>query len=106
VRPLDRSRDDLASTPPNSDTGFDPSANVRENLPTLSSLTASGAVSLPDLRLDIHVYSGRPADRFVFVNMRKYLEGQTLSEGPTIERITADGVVLNNQGVRLLLPRQ
>lgn len=81
-----------------------PAADV-EVLPTLSSLTASGT-SLPDLKLDIHVYSGNPAERFVFVNMRKYTEGQTLSEGPVVERIRPDGVVLNAQGTRFLVPRQ
>jgi general secretion pathway protein B len=66
---------------------------------------ASGT-NLPDLRLDIHVYSEKPGERFAFVNMRKYTEGQTLSEGPTLERITPDGIVLSSQGQRFLLPRQ
>lgn len=76
-----------------------------EVLPTVRDLAASGT-TLPDLHLDIHVHSPNPAERFVFVNMRKYIEGQTLSEGPTIERITSDGVILNQQGLRFLLPRQ
>lgn len=76
-----------------------------EVLPTVRDL-AAGGTQLPELHLDIHVHSPAPAERFVFVNMRKYIEGQTLSEGPTIERITADGVVLNHQGLRFLLPRQ
>lgn len=81
------------------------SPHNNEVLPTASALTATGA-SLPDLHLDIHVYSNNPAERFVFVNMRKYHEGQALSEGPTIERITPEGAVLNQQGLRYLLPRQ
>jgi general secretion pathway protein B len=76
-----------------------------ESLPTLQDLAASGT-QLPDLHLDIHVHSTNPAERFVFVNMRKYIEGQALSEGPTVERIATDGVVLNHQGMRFLLPRQ
>lgn len=76
-----------------------------EMLPTHGSLIASGT-RLPDMRLDIHVYSQNPAERFVFVNMRKYAEGQTSSEGALIERITADGVILNQNGMRFLLPRQ
>ena len=58
------------------------------------------------MRLDIHVYSHNPAERFVFVNMRKYVEGQVLTEGPTVERITPEGAVLNQRGLRFLLPRQ
>jgi len=76
-----------------------------EVLPTMSDMIAGGT-SLPDMHLDIHVYSGVPAERFVFVNMRKYTEGQSLSEGPQVERITADGVILNHRGRRFLLPRQ
>jgi hypothetical protein len=38
--------------------------------------------------------------------MRKYTEGQALKEGPTLERITPDGAILNQQGLRFLLPRQ
>ena len=76
-----------------------------EVLPNASALIASGT-SLPDLRLDIHVYSNTPAERFVFINMRKYTEGQTTTEGPSIERITPDGAILNQQGLRFVLPRQ
>jgi general secretion pathway protein B len=74
-------------------------------LPTLDELTASGT-NLPELHLDIHVSSQNPAERFVFVNMRKYVEGDTLKEGPSVERITPEGVVLNQRGLRFLLPRQ
>jgi general secretion pathway protein B len=74
-------------------------------LPTHGGLIASGT-NLPDMRLDIHVYSANPKERFVFVNMRKYSEGQALAEGPLIERITADGAILNQNGTRFVLPRQ
>lgn len=76
-----------------------------ETLPTMDDLSASGT-NLPELHLDIHVTSQNPAERFVFVNMRKYLEGETLKEGPSVERITAEGVILNQRGLRFLLPRQ
>jgi general secretion pathway protein B len=80
-------------------------ARDQEVLPTPQTLAASGT-ALPEMHLDIHVYAPKPADRFVFVNMRKYTEGQALKEGPTLERITPDGAILNHQGLRFLLPRQ
>jgi general secretion pathway protein B len=80
-------------------------AQDQEVLPTPQTLAASGT-ALPDMHLDIHVYAPKPADRFVFVNMRKYTEGQALKEGPTLERITPDGAILNQHGLRFLLPRQ
>jgi general secretion pathway protein B len=76
-----------------------------ENLPTLGDVQSHGA-TLPELHLDLHVYANRPADRFVFLNTRKYREGGKTPEGTTVERITPDGVVLNHHGVRFLLPRQ
>ena len=81
-------------------------AERAEALPTVNDLNLSGGASLPELHLDIHVYAPIPAERFVFVNMRKYLEGQKLQEGPLVERITPEGVVLNQQGLRFLLPSQ
>jgi general secretion pathway protein B len=80
-------------------------AAQEEILPTSADI-AAGGTALPEMHLDIHVYSAKAADRFVFVNMRKYTEGQALKEGPTLERITADGAILNHRGLRFLLPRQ
>jgi general secretion pathway protein B len=87
-------------------TDEDTKADNLEVLPSISEISLVGAQALPELHLDVHVYSTRPAERFVYVNMRKYHEGATLAEGPVIERIRRDGVVLNYQGVRFILPRQ
>jgi general secretion pathway protein B len=82
------------------------SAPEDEILPEIGELNLTGAQALPDLHLDVHVYATRPADRFVYINMRKYREGAVLQEGLTLERIRRDGVVLNYDGLRFLLPRQ
>lgn len=79
---------------------------ILEALPTINDINARGARSLPELHLDIHVYAARPAERFVFINRRKYREGEQTPEGPIIERITRDGVVLTHNGLRFLMPRQ
>jgi general secretion pathway protein B len=84
----------------------DARSDNQEVLPSISEISLSGAQALPDLHLDVHVYATRPAERFVYVNMRKYHEGSTLQEGPAVERIRRDGVVLNYQGLRFILPRQ
>jgi len=77
-----------------------------EVLPSISEINLTGAQALPELHLDVHVYATRPAERFVYINMRKYREGAILQEGPTVERIRRDGVVLDYQGLRFVLPRQ
>lgn len=84
----------------------DAQSDNQEVLPTISEISLSGTQALPQLHLDVHVYATRPAERFVYINMRKYHEGATLQEGPTVERIRRDGVVLNYQGLRFILPRQ
>jgi general secretion pathway protein B len=85
----------------------DAEANDNEELlPSINEINLTGAQALPEMHLDVHVYATKPADRFVYINMRKYHEGNTLQEGPVLERIRRDGVVLNYQGVRFVLPRQ
>ena len=75
-------------------------------IPSIHEVRASGIVTLPDLHLDIHVYSDVPEDRFVFINMAKQREGTQLSEGPVVAEITPGGVVLNYQDTLFLLPRE
>jgi general secretion pathway protein B len=77
-----------------------------EVLPSINELNLTGAQALPEMHLDVHVYATHAPDRFVYINMRKYHEGSTLQEGPTLERIRRDGVVLSYHGLRFLLPRQ
>lgn len=79
---------------------------VTDDLPTAGQLMASGALPTRPMHLDIHVYSTTPAERFVFINTRRYAEGAQLTEGPQIEEITPEGVVLNENGQRFLLTRE
>jgi general secretion pathway protein B len=73
-----------------------------EALPTAAALAAEG-VRLPPLRLELHAFSERPADRFVFINGRKYVEGDRLPEGTQLVTITPIGAVLSQYGQRFLL---
>lgn len=83
-----------------------PPAHIRSAaLPTVNDLVARGAFALPELHLDIHVFSAAPAERFVFINMKKYTEGTALAEGPRVEEITPDGVTLSHNGQRFVLTR-
>jgi len=75
-------------------------------VPSINELPTQALAGLPRLNIDLHVYSPDPAQRFVVVNGQRLREGEALREGPTLERITADGVVLNHQGTRFLLPRE
>jgi general secretion pathway protein B len=58
------------------------------------------------LRLDVHVFSDQPQKSFVLINMRKYREGEKLQEGPQLDEITPDGVILSFHGQRFRLQAQ
>ncbi len=75
-------------------------------LPSLTELRANGTLQLPDLHVDIHVYSDVQAERFVFINMNKYRENSSLDEGPVLKQITSDGVILEYRGTAFMLPRE
>jgi general secretion pathway protein B len=74
-------------------------------LPTLPSPTALAAegIAIPQLHLELHAYSERATERFVFINGRKYVEGEQLAEGPRLLSIERTGAVLSQQGRRFLL---
>lgn len=73
--------------------------------PSFDEMRTKGTMDLPDLHIDIHVFSPQPEDRFVFINMSKLREGEQLAEGPVVAEITPEGVVLGHQGQFFVLPR-
>jgi general secretion pathway protein B len=84
-----------------------PPPQQTENLPVWPQVPESVFQKLKGgLRLDVHVYSDDPGDRFVLVNLQKYREGERLQEGPLLDAITADGIVLSLQGQRFLVRAQ
>ena len=81
-----------------------PPAPSREVLPTAQDLALRGELTGRPLHLDLHVYYADPARRMVFVNGRKYVEGERLDDGPMVDEIVPDGVILDRGGQRFLLP--
>ena len=79
-------------------------AEAAPNLPTIDDVAMQGGV--PEMHIDLHVYSTNPQDRFVFINGSKYVEGAMLAEGPRLQRIAPNGAVLVYLGHRFLLAPQ
>jgi len=73
-------------------------------LTRLGDMPASYRASFPNIRVDVHVYDPQPNKRFVLINGRRYREGDMLSEGPKLVEIRAQGLVMDSQGQRVLLP--
>lgn len=97
--------DDDSFAPPAGAGATATSSTSPSSLPTREDLVTRGA-SIPELRLDMHVYAARPADRFVFVNMRRLREGEATADGLRVEQITPEGAVLSWQGKRFLLMKE
>src|SRR5688572_6676229 len=74
-------------------------------LPSIAMLAAEG-VAVPPLRLELHAFSAQPKDRFVFINGRKYKEGDRLAEGPMLVEIAPTGAVLTHAGRRFILVQE
>ncbi|MSQ92045.1 MAG: hypothetical protein EXR87_03795 [Gammaproteobacteria bacterium] len=74
--------------------------------PPIADLPAQVTAGMPELSVDLHIYSDDPAKRVVFINGRRYQRGGVLVEGPTVEEINREGAVLSYHGRRFLLPSQ
>ena len=58
---------------------------------------------MPKISLQFLVYSDVPAERFVFINNQKYVEGQSIEGKVLVEGIVSDGAILSYQGKRFKL---
>jgi general secretion pathway protein B len=101
-RPAAAARETVAAGPPPA-----PSAPADDNLPVWPRIPSQLFRQInSELRLDVHVYSEQPQERFVLINMMKYGEGDQLQEGPVVDAITTDGVILSFHGQRFQLRSQ
>tara|TARA_B100001250_G_scaffold298520_1_gene260068 strand:- start:55197 stop:55802 length:606 start_codon:yes stop_codon:yes gene_type:complete len=74
-----------------------------EIIPTYMELKAQG-LSLPDLNIELHVFSNVDDNSFVRINSRSFREGDYISpEGISIVEINESGVVAQFQGYIFLL---
>ena len=54
--------------------------------------------AVPEIQVSLHVYDADPAKRFVFLDGQRLREGDVAANGLRVERIDADGVVLDHRG--------
>lgn len=79
-------------------------APVEPDIPALKDMPPEFRADFPRLNLDVHFYEDDVARRFVMLNGRRYREGDTLREGPQLQEITSDGLVLSHRGRQVFLP--
>ncbi len=64
---------------------------------------ASLKEALNEMSLSVLVYDENKADRMVFINGRKYVEGDYIEDTYFLESITLEGAVLTYRGERAIL---
>jgi general secretion pathway protein B len=75
-----------------------------EQLPPVAVLDAGTRSSLPALRMSMHVYNDDASRRFATIDGQRVVEGSRLGSATVVE-IRRDGVVLDVNGQRVLLPK-
>jgi general secretion pathway protein B len=74
-------------------------------IPFLRALPDDLRRGLPEMVVNIHVYTADESQRLLYINNRQYRRGDTLEGGVVVEEIVPDGVVLQYHGLRFKLPR-
>ncbi len=82
-----------------------PPAPVPAAAPLWEEMPASFRQRVGRPELEVHFYSGRPARRFVFLEQKKYREGDRLANGLVLEAITPDGAIFDSGGQRFRVER-
>ncbi|QSB00491.1 general secretion pathway protein GspB [Methylomonas sp. EFPC1] len=73
-------------------------ARLQNDLPTLQDLPPDVRQSLPALPINVFSYSPTPAERFVMIDMVKYVPGQTIKDQLELKEIVEDGIIVRYQG--------
>jgi general secretion pathway protein B len=55
---------------------------------------------IPEIAVQLHAYSSKPAERLAYINSKKLREGDSVMPGLTLEQITPDGMIFNYKGYR------
>ena len=76
-----------------------------DRIPTLRMMSREFQQRLPEMKVNVYAYSADPSERFVIVNMDKYRAGQRIADGPVLQEITAESMILKFSGKRFRLER-
>ena len=91
------------AAPPAATSPTKPAERMAEPLPALQDMSAAEQEGIPKMAFQVLVYSEVPAERMIFINNQKYIEGQSIEGKVAVESILPDGAILNYQGKRFKL---
>ena len=112
--PINDTVNDTNVTMPNKEKvpSFDQATNVSPvqisaadpDIPLLSQKSSAFQQQIPELTIDVHVYSATPAKRFILINLQKYQEDDVIAKGLMLDQITEEGLVLSYQDEQFRWP--
>ena len=85
-----------------------PAGSTRQpagSIPLLRKLPSAFRRKVPTMTINVFVYSERVKERFVIINMAKYRTGDKIENGPVLESIRPDSLVLRLEGQRFRVER-
>jgi hypothetical protein len=75
-----------------------PSSPPVPSSPPAPGPAAPPAVDTPKIQIQVVLYSEVPAERLVFIDGRRYAEGDKVDADTVVERITPQGAVVSRRG--------
>ncbi len=82
-----------------------PVQHSEPEIPELNELSLEFRSSFDPPRMDVHVYDDDPSRRFILVDLKRFVEGDTLDSGAKLEKIQPESIQLYYQGTRFLYDR-
>ena len=76
---------------------------TRSTIARLSELPPEERKQLPAMKLSMHMWNERPAQRFVIIDGQRYVEGDRIGSA-VVDAIDGDGVILDLNGRAVRLP--
>lgn len=86
-------------------TPIDSNSQSAGSIPLLRKLPSDFRRKVPTMTINVFVYSERVKERFVIINMVKYKTGDKIANGPELEAIRPDSLVLRFEGQRFRVER-
>lgn len=77
----------------------------KSGLPRIDELPENIRDRMPPLKITMFAYSENPQERFIIVNMKKYVAGEVLPGGLLLIEIRAEDMVAEIDGQKFLIPR-
>jgi len=75
------------------------------SIPLLKKLPYSFRRTVPELDINVYVYSEQARDRFIMVDMVRYTEGQQIADGLLLKEIRPDSLVVTFSGKTFRIKR-